>query len=243
MFWKIILCFLFGYLLGGINPAYIFGRLRGIDIRKDGSKNAGASNAVILLGKAIGIFSALFDIAKAWASFFFAPMIFAGLPLAAEIAGIAAIIGHIFPVYMKFRGGKGTACLGGVLLAIDWRLLLILLAIEILVTVTTDYLCMMPITAAFVIPVLYGLLGSDGANWLLAANGGWRGAAVLSIAMAVILIVNIKNIKRMIWGTEMHFSYAWSKNKQAEIDRIRANETKLAERREIKRKAKEAADK
>ena len=240
MFWKIILCFLFGYLLGGINPAYIFGRIRGIDIRKKGSKNAGASNAVILLGKAVGIFSAIFDIAKAAAAFWLAPVIFnqfGGLPLAAEIAGVAAIVGHIFPVYMKFRGGKGTACLGGVLLAIDWRLLLIMLAVEILLVLVTDYLCLMPITAVLIIPVLYGLLGSDGNGWLLNATGGWWGAAILAVSSVVVLIVNIKNIKRILHGTEMHLSYAWSKNKQAELDRIQTNEERWAAKKAAKQQA------
>ena len=62
---EIILCGLFGYLVGNINPSYIIGRLKGFDIRNNGSGNAGASNAVLLMGKKIGAFSALFDIFKA----------------------------------------------------------------------------------------------------------------------------------------------------------------------------------
>ena len=234
MAWKLILCVLFGYLLGTINPAYIMGRLRGIDLRKKGSQNAGASNALILLGKFAAIFSAVFDIMKAAAAFWLAPLIFSKLPLAAEIAGVSAIVGHIFPFYMKFRGGKGTACLGGVLLAIDWRLLLILLALEIVVALITDYLCMVPITAAVVLPVIYGVFGSDGLGWLLNAKGGWSGAAVLGLAMAVILLVNIKNIRRILHGTEMHFSYAWSKEKEKELARIRENQARWDKQKEEK---------
>lgn len=234
MAWKLILCILFGYGLGCINPAYIIGRLHGIDLRKNGSKNAGASNAVILLGKFVGIFSAIFDIAKAAAAFWLAPLIFADLSLAAEIAGASAIIGHIFPFYMKFRGGKGTACLGGVLLAIDWRLLLILLAIEIVVVLIIDYLCMMPITAAAVIPVLYIVFGDECLGWLLNAKGGVGGALVIAGAMAVILLVNIKNIRRLIHGTEMRFSYVWSKDKEGEINRIHENQARWDKAREEK---------
>ena len=76
MVWKILLCILFGYLVGCINPTYIIGRLRGIDVRKHGSGNAGASNALILMGKYIGIFSALFDIFKAAGVMWLAPVIF-----------------------------------------------------------------------------------------------------------------------------------------------------------------------
>lgn len=226
MAWNLILCVLFGYLLGAINPAYVLGRLRGVDLRKKGSQNAGASNAWLLVGKFAAIFSAIFDITKAALAVRLAPLLFSKLPLAAEIAGSSAIIGHIFPFYMKFRGGKGTACLGGVMLAIDWRLLLILLAVEIVIVLVTDYLCMMPITAAAVIPVLYAVLGDDGSGWLLHATGGIGGAAVLGVAMAVILVVNVKNIRRILHGTEMHFSFVWSKEKQKELARIRENQAR-----------------
>ena len=127
---------------------------------------------------------------------------------------------------MKFRGGKGTACLGGVLLAIDWRLLLILLTIELLVALLSDYLCMVPITAAPLTPVLYGLLGKDGFDLLLHAQGGWWGAAVLSVAMLAILFSHVKNIKRLLRGTELHLSYIWRKDKQLELIRIRENEAR-----------------
>ena len=224
MLGKIILCVLFGYLLGTINPAYILGKIRGLDIRQSGSENAGASNALLLLGKSAAIFSAAFDITKAAAAYLLAPLLFKDLLLAAEIAGGYAVIGHIFPFHMKFRGGKGTACLGGLLLAIDWRLLLILLAIEIAVVICTDYLCVAPITVAIVFPVIYGTLGKDGFDLLLHAQGGWWGAAVLGLAMLAILFAHFKNIKRILIGTELHLSYVWSPNKDAELARVRENE-------------------
>jgi glycerol-3-phosphate acyltransferase PlsY len=240
MAWKIILSFLFGYLLGAINPAYIIGKLRGMDIRKDGSKNAGASNALLLLGKFAAIFSAIFDIMKAAVAVWVAPLIFSGVPLVGEVAGVAAIVGHIYPVWMKFRGGKGTACLGGLLLAIDWRLLLILLAIEIVVAVVTNYLCMVPITAAVAIPVIYGVFGDAGLGWLLNAHYGWSGAAVLGAVMLLILFVNLKNINRLVHGVEMHFNYVWSnaEKKDAEIARIRANQARWDEQKAQKEQSK-----
>lgn len=224
MLWKVILCALFGYLLGAINPAYLLGRLRGMDIRQSGSKNAGASNALLLLGRSAAVFSALFDIAKAAGAYLLAPLLFEDLSLAAEIAGAAAILGHIFPFYMKFRGGKGTACLGGVLLAIDWRLLLILLAVELVVVILSNYLCIAPITTAVLLPVLYGVLGKSGFEWLLHANGGWRGAAVLSIGMLAILWMNAQNVRRILRGTELRLCYLRRKSRQAELARVRENE-------------------
>ena len=239
MAWKILLCILFGYLVGGINPSYIIGRLRGFDIRTKGSGNAGASNAVITMGKAVGIGSAIFDIMKAFACYLLAPLIFRGVALAPEIAGVACMLGHMFPVYMGFKGGKGLACLGGVLLAIDWRLFLILLALEILLCIWLDYLCVVPITASILIPILYGLFGARGvAPWLLHAQNGWWGAAILFIATAAMLYRHMQNIHRILIGAEMHFSYIWSKDKEAEVARISANKEKYEQR-----KAKKAQDK
>lgn len=242
MVWKIILCFLFGYLIGGINSAYIIGKIRGVDIRQKGSNNAGASNATILFGKLIGVFSALFDIAKAFCAFFFAPQIFKGLLFAAEIAGVASILGHIFPAWMKFRGGKGLACLGGVLLAIDWRFFLILLAAELVLCIIVNYICVVPITAAIIIPIAYGLFGKQGVSPLLRhAENGWWGAAILAVATLAILYKHIQNIYRIHHGTELHLSYLWQRDKQAEIDRVRANQARLAAHIEEKEAAKHAA--
>ena len=222
----LIFCILFGYLLGSVNPAYIIGRIKGTDIRRHGSKNAGASNALLLLGKFAAVFSALFDICKAAVACRLAALLFPRLSLAREIAGAFAIIGHICPFYMNFRGGKGTACFGGVLLAIDWRLLLILLAAELVLVLITDYLCVMPITAACIFPVLYGVLGDSGIGWLLHGSGGWAGACVLAVAMLAILGANVHNIRRLIHGTELRFSYLWRKDREAEVARVRENEAR-----------------
>ena len=156
---KIIVCAISAYLVGCINPAYIMGKLQGMDIRKEGSGNAGASNALILMGKSVAVFSALFDIMKAAGVMWLAPLIFRDVPFIAELAGVSCTIGHIFPILMKFQGGKGLACLGGILLAIDYRLLLIMLAIEIIIVLLVDYICVIPITASVFVPVLYGVLG------------------------------------------------------------------------------------
>ncbi len=231
MAWKIIVTVLASYLVGGINPSYIFGRLRGIDIRRQGSGNAGASNATVVLGKAIGIFSAFFDIAKAFGVMLLFPVIFKGVPYLAECAGIAAIIGHIFPVFMHFRGGKGLACLGGLLLAIDPRLFLIVLAAEIVLLLLVNYICIVPITASILIPVLYGVLGADGLNILWHAEGGWRGAAIIAIASVVMLLRHLENIKRIATGKEMRFSYVWMSEEDRKKELVRIG--KLAEHEEL----------
>ena len=222
IWWKILLCILFGYFVGGINPAYIIGRLRGFDIRKKGSGNAGASNAFILMGKAVGVFSALFDILKASAVMWLAPVIFGDIRFIAEIAGASCMIGHMYPAVMKFKGGKGLATLGGVLLAIDWRLCIILISAEFILLLLIDYICVVPLTGGVILPLAYGICGSGGFDILLRASGGWIGAAILFIPSIGIFIRHVPNIKRIAAGTELHFSYMWNKDKDKELDRVRS---------------------
>ena len=106
---------LLGYSLGCINPAYILARIKGFDIHEKGSGNAGASNALITMGKLRGFFCAAFDIAKAALAVLLARLLFPNVDTFA-VSASCAILGHIFPFYLRFRGGKGLACLCGAVL-------------------------------------------------------------------------------------------------------------------------------
>lgn len=203
-----VLCILLGYGVGMINPSYLIARARGFDIRKSGSGNAGASNAVITMGKGVGIFSALFDIFKAFFVTVCAGVLFPETFCARELAGCACILGHIFPAVMGFRGGKGLACLGGVVLALDWRLFLILLAGELLLALVVDYICVVPMTASVIFPVVYAFLSRNPA-----------GALILAVSSVAILYRHVENIRRIRNGTEAHLSFLWRRNK--EEDRLR----------------------
>lgn len=194
---------LIGYLIGGINPSYLIARARGFDIRKKGSGNAGASNAVITMGKAAGVFSALFDIFKAWFAVMLAGSLFPAFRFAREIAGTAAILGHIFPIYMQFRGGKGLACLGGVLLAYSPITFLIFLLAELILVLVTDYICVVPITASIVFPFVYGI-----------QTGSRVGALIYGVVALVILLKHLENIRRIRNGTEVRFSYLWKREEE-----------------------------
>ncbi|MBR2010319.1 MAG: glycerol-3-phosphate acyltransferase [Clostridia bacterium] len=234
MAWKIIVTLLASYLVGSINPSYIIGRLKGIDIRRQGSGNAGASNATVVLGKWIGIFSGVFDILKATGVMLLFPLIFKDVPYLAECAGVACIVGHIFPVFMNFKGGKGLACFGGLVLAIDPRLFGLILATEILLLLLVDYICIVPITAVIIIPIVYGVFGADGLDWLWRAAGGWWGAAIIGIASVVMLLRHLQNIKRIIKGKEMRFSYVWMSEEDKKKELIRIG--KLEEHQELTEK-------
>lgn len=198
-----ISCVLFGYLIGGINPAYIVGRLKGFDIRKRGSGNAGASNAVIVMGKKMGAISAVFDIFKAFFVVCFATQLFSEMVYAKILAGVSCIIGHIFPIFMGFRGGKGLACLGGVILAYDWRLFLVMLLAELLIVLVVDYICVVPITASVAFPVVYAV-----------QTGDRIGTFLLLGCAVVILFKHMENIQRIRNGSEAHFSFLWKRDEE-----------------------------
>ncbi|MBQ8392357.1 MAG: glycerol-3-phosphate acyltransferase [Clostridia bacterium] len=205
-----ILCMLFAYGIGSINPAYIIGKIKGFDIRKKGSKNAGASNALIILGKTTGVICALFDIGKSCIAIWLSQIIFTDIQYVFPIAGTLCVIGHMFPFYMGFKGGKGTASLGGVIIMLDWRIFIVFFAVEIIIVFISDYLCFMPITAVIIYPVLYGIVKQD-----------FVGAFIFLGITIPVLIKNIENIKRMLNGTEMHLSFLWNKDK--EIARVTAD--------------------
>lgn len=203
-------CILIGYFIGAVNPSYIIAKIHGFDIREKGSGNAGASNAVILLGKTIGILCALFDIAKTFFAIWLSQKLMPDFALAFSVTAVACSLGHIFPFYMKFKGGKGLACLGGMILAFDWRVFLIMLAIEIVVVLVSDYLCIVPLTASVVFPIVYGIMEKN--LW---------GALMLFVITAVIFYKHKSNLQRIKNGTEMHFSFLWNKDK--EIERLKNN--------------------
>ena len=206
-----LFCILIGYFIGAINPSFIIARLKGFDIREKGSRNAGASNALINFGKVIGVLCAVFDILKATGAIILAEKLFSGFENAFAVTAVACIVGHIFPFYMGFRGGKGLACLGGAILAFDIRVFAVMLAAEIAIVLLSDYICFVPMTASVAFPIVFAVMESN-----------VTGAIILCIATAMILLKHVENIKRIKSGREMHFSYLW--NKKSETERITAAE-------------------
>ena len=186
-------CCVIGYLLGNINPAFLFARLKGYDPRVDGSGNAGASNAFILAGKTAFFATAILDL-------------FPALPVAEQIGGAACILGHMFPAVLRFRGGKGLASLGGVILSWDWRAFLALLALAILIAFLTNYICFVAPTMSLLFPALY-----------YARTRYLPAALVLLIPAIPIFFKHAENIRRIREGTEVRMSYLW--NKDGELKR------------------------
>jgi glycerol-3-phosphate acyltransferase PlsY len=155
-----ILSICIGYLIGTINPGYIFGRLKKIDIREVGTRNAGTSNVYKTLGVAYAIPTAIYDTLKGLLSMFIASLLGAEY-IFIQISGLVAIIGHIFPFYLRFRGGQGMATSTGILLyylvnyfIYSINILFILLFLLIIVAIFGYVTKVGEIIGIMVIPVL-----------------------------------------------------------------------------------------
>lgn len=131
---------LIGYALGCFNIAYIISKAKGFDIRDTGTGNAGASNMKIALGWKYGVITALSDILKSFLAVCICRCLFPGNRIIEFLAGGMAVIGHIFPFYLKFRGGKGFASYLGMVLAINWKLCLFLMVMTAIITWFTNYI-------------------------------------------------------------------------------------------------------
>ena len=193
-----LLCIGLGYVFGCLQFAYILGKvLKGIDIRQYGSGNAGTTNAIRVLGTKIGIATLVLDILKAVAALVIIALIW-GYDQKHRLlwGGIGVVLGHNYPFYMQFRGGKGVAATIGIFLAADIRLLLIagipalvLLAITKYMSVASlTYMLLLVITTAF-----FYLGQPHGVEVLilaavLALSGFWRHRG---------------NIKRLLHGQEV----------------------------------------
>ena len=203
-------CSLIGYGIGAFSPAWLIGKKNGVDIRAKGSGNAGASNVMIVFGKAAGVLCALVDIFKSWFALWLTRRMFPLFDHSFAMTGTACILGHIFPFYMGFRGGKGLACLGGAVLFYDRRVFLLLLAVAVLIVLVTNYICFVPITVSILFPVVYGVMRKD-----------LFGAAVLSVVAVVIFCKHTENLARIRKGTELRLSFLWKP--KSEVLRIKQN--------------------
>ena len=193
---RYILVIMLSYVLGCSNMALYLSKLRGVDMRKGGSGNLGASNAMILMGWKAGIIVAVHDIGKAVLAVELAKWIFPAVPLLGFIAGVACVLGHMFPFYLKFKGGKGFASYLGMILAINWKVALCILAAVVILTVLTDYIVVGTVTSVVSFPIY------------TAIRSGWLPLVILCVATLAILIKHRENFVRIWNGTEMGLSSA-----------------------------------
>ena len=183
---------LMGYLLGSSNMAYFLSRIKKKDLTSAGTGNLGASNAVVLMGWKAGVAVAVHDAGKALLAVLLANIFYPDLPYIGAVAGVASVLGHIFPFYLKFKGGKGFAAYIGMTIALNWKLALVILALVVLITVVTDYIVLGTTTTIIAVPIS---LGVETHSVVL--------PLILLIATLVILYKHRENYPRIIKGTEI----------------------------------------
>jgi glycerol-3-phosphate acyltransferase PlsY len=165
---KVLFCALVGYLLGSISPSALIAKIKKKDIRKSGTKNLGAMNTLIHFGKAWGVFVMLFDIMKAVIAVKIAKYFVPSLLYAGFIAGGAAVIGHMFPFYMRFKGGKGLAPFAGFVLGNNPLVFLFLLVCCVTLMFIVNYSVALPYSASVLYPFMAGYATRDLNVFLLA---------------------------------------------------------------------------
>lgn len=187
-----------GYLIGCLHGSLVAQLLSGTNIKTTGVKNSGASNAAIVLGWKYGALVAFLDIFKGFAAVLAMKLLLGNSSLPAETVWailffIAAgvVLGHNFPFYMKFSGGKGTAAVIGVMIALDWQLGLLGLVLLIAIALATDYL-VIGVLALYAVFLLI-------AFW--PADGFWPYIIALAL-MAMALLKHLENIRRIKNGSE-----------------------------------------
>ena len=155
-----IIVMLIGYVFGCIQPAYFLSKVVGkMDIREHGSGNAGASNITAIMGWKYGFIVGLVDILKGIFAVLVVKWIYPYSPDLAYFSGIMAIIGHIFPFYMKFRGGKGVATLVGMMFGLNWKLGILFALLVALPALLTDYIVIGSFTSFIALPIVTFILG------------------------------------------------------------------------------------
>lgn len=191
----LLLVIVMGYLIGGISFSYIVGKLwKGIDIRQHGSGNAGATNTLRVLGTVPGIAVLLLDCFKGVAVVLIAQVVTNKDPILMIVAGIMAIIGHNWPIYLGFKGGKGVATTIGVVATLVFVPSLISAIIALVILFITRYVSLASIVFALLIPIFVFILEYPSIY------------IIVTLIMAVLVCLRHKeNIKRLFNGTERKF--------------------------------------
>lgn len=193
---QILLSLLIGYLFGSIQSAFFLGKWIGkIDIRDHGSGNAGASNITSTLGIKYGVIVGLVDILKGFFAVQVVKWVYPGNPDLAYLAGLMAILGHIFPFYLKFRGGKGVATLAGMMFGVNWRLGILFVLLVAVPALITDYIVAGSFSTFIALPIVTHILGYPVLFTLL------------SLGLSVLCFyLHRANIQRILAGEELKIS-------------------------------------
>lgn len=199
------------YLIGSVNFSVIFSKkMAGFDIREKGSGNAGSTNMLRSVGKRAAALTLVCDVLKGVVSIAIAIIVGnmvegVNKELLIQVAGIAVVVGHTFPIFFQFKGGKGVATSLGVILMSNWQIGLICLVFALVLMILTKIVSLGSVSAAVLFPVLTLFIND---NYTVLTEGK-RGSVyfIYSVILAVIVLYNHRsNIKRILSGTENKLS-------------------------------------
>lgn len=191
---------LLAYLIGTISPSLIIATVKKKDIRAHGTGNLGASNTTILLGWKWGVFVGVMDIMKSFIPITVAKLCLSDYTYLPYVIGAFAVLGHIFPFYLKFKGGKGLATYFGAMLGISWPAFIVIGAVFLVVTFSTDYIVVGTYTVITMFPI-----------YLYYFVGDYTIFALFVLIWFIIGYKHRKNIVRIIKGEEVGLFEAFSK--------------------------------
>ena len=194
-----IICLIVGYFCGCISMGYFVGRFYHMDIRTKGSGNAGTTNVLRNLGKIPALITFAGDLAKAIIPILVIRLVFAPEQwyLWCLYCGLGVVLGHNYPFYLGFKGGKGILCSGTLLLLLDWRIAAVGWGLFALLWLTTRYVSLGSVSGAVSFPV----------TTLIFCPGNWT-VFVLSLLIAALVIwAHRENISRLLHGTESRFRW------------------------------------
>jgi glycerol-3-phosphate acyltransferase PlsY len=199
---RVVAVLLGAYLLGAIPWSYlIVRRVRGEDVRRLGSGNVGATNVLRTTGRAAGAAALALDLGKGAAAVALAEAV-GTEPAVVAGAGFAAVVGHVFPVFLGFRGGKGVATGAGVLLALAPRALAVGLPLFVILVRATGFVAVGSVAAAAVAPLAVYLLG----RWGLAEPAEPAVVVAVSAIAALVVVRHGENLRRLLRGGEARLS-------------------------------------
>ena len=173
-----------GYVIGCINPAILISKAKNVNLKEEGTGNLGATNTAFVLGKKAGIFVMIVDIMKSFLSYKIARWLFPKLLIAGILASIGAILGHCFPVFMDFQGGKGLAAFGGLILAYSPKMFLAIVTTGVILMFVCNTGVVAPFIGCISFPVMVYCSGHD-----------WMETAAVLIASGIIFATHLSNFR------------------------------------------------
>ncbi len=192
--WRIVLSLVGGYLLGSVSVAIVLTRRKGGDVRDKGSGNAGATNVARVYGIWVGLATLVGDGVKTALAMLVLGRLLAGLP-GMVAAAFGCLLGHCFPLYFGFRGGKAVSVGAAIGLCLDWRLFLILLGVFLILAFSTKRVSVGSMAAAVAFPI--GMLILGGFPWYSLALG--------CFITVFVIFMHRENVKRLLKGKEPEF--------------------------------------